>query len=64
MNICLVSATDVMQRFVMEHFAFPGNIDFATDDQGTFSSTIHETGAPNENIVQKHLINKALLNVF
>ena len=64
MNICLVSATDVMQRFVKEHFAFPGNIDFATDDQGTFSSIFHETGAPNENIVQKHLINKALLNVF
>ena len=21
----------------MEHFAFPGNIDFATDEQGTFS---------------------------
>ena len=63
MNICLVSATDVMQLFVMKHFAFPGNIDFATDDQGTFSSIIHETGAPNENIVKKHL-NKALLNVF
>ena len=29
MNICLVSANDVM-----EHFAFPGNIDFAADDQG------------------------------
>ena len=31
MNICLVSANDVM-----EHFAFPGNIDFAADDQGAF----------------------------
>ena len=31
MNICLVSASDVM-----EHFAFPGNIDFAADDQGAF----------------------------
>ena len=30
MNICLVSASDVM-----EHFAFPGNIDFAADDQIT-----------------------------
>ena len=30
MNICLVSANDVM-----EHFAFPGNKDFAADDQGT-----------------------------
>ena len=30
MNICLVSANDVM-----EHFAFPGNIDFAADDQIT-----------------------------
>ena len=26
----------------MEHFAFPGNIDFAADDQGAFSSIIHE----------------------
>ena len=26
----------------MEHFAFPGNIDFATDEQGTFSCIIHE----------------------
>ena len=32
MIIFLVSANDVMQRFVMEHFAFPGNIDFAADD--------------------------------
>ena len=32
LNICLVSANDVM-----EHFAFPGNIDFAVDDQGAFS---------------------------
>ena len=31
MNICLVSASDVM-----EHFAFPGNKDFAADDQGAF----------------------------
>ena len=31
MNICLVSA-----NAVMEHFAFPGNIDFAADDQGAF----------------------------
>ena len=31
LNICLVSANDVM-----EHFAFPGNIDFAADDQGAF----------------------------
>ena len=30
-NICLVFATDVM-----EHFAFPGNKDFAADDQGAF----------------------------
>ena len=29
--IFLVSANDVM-----EHFAFPGNIDFAADDQGAF----------------------------
>ena len=28
LNICLVSSSDVM-----EHFAFPGNIDFAADDQ-------------------------------
>ena len=26
----------------MEHFAFPGNIDFAADDQGSFSCIIHE----------------------
>ena len=26
----------------MEHFAFPGNIDFASDEQGTFSCIIHE----------------------
>ena len=31
-----------MQCFVMEHFAFPGNIGFATDEQGTFSCIIHE----------------------
>ena len=37
MNICLVSANDVM-----EHFAFPGNTDFAPDDQGAFSCIIHE----------------------
>ena len=37
LNICLVSANDVM-----EHFAFPGNIDFAADDQGVFSCIIHE----------------------
>ena len=42
MNIRLVSANDVMWRFVMEHFVFPGNIDFATDEQGTFSCIIHE----------------------
>ena len=37
MNICLVSANDVM-----EHFAYPGSIDFAADDQGAFSCIIHE----------------------
>ena len=37
MNICLVSDNDVM-----EHFAFLGNINFATDDQGAFSCIIHE----------------------
>ena len=37
MNIFLVSANDVT-----EHFAFPGNIDFAVDDQGAFSCIIHE----------------------
>ena len=26
----------------MEHFAFPGNIDFAADSQGAFSCFIHE----------------------
>ena len=31
LNICLVSASDVM-----DHFAFPGNIDLAADDQGAF----------------------------
>ena len=31
LNICLVSSSDVM-----EHFAFPGNIDFAADGQGAF----------------------------
>ena len=31
LNICLVAANDVMA-----HFAFPGNIDFAADDQGAF----------------------------
>ena len=35
--IFLVSANDVT-----EHFAFPGNIDFAADDQGAFSCIIHE----------------------
>ena len=37
MNICLVSANNVV-----EHFAFPGNTDFAPDDQGAFSCIIHE----------------------
>ena len=32
MNICLVSANDVMWRYVKEHFASPGNIDFAAED--------------------------------
>ena len=27
---------------VKEYFAFPGNIDFAVDDQGSFSCIIHE----------------------
>ena len=31
MNICLVSANDVM-----EHFTFPENIDISADDQGAF----------------------------
>ena len=31
---CLVSANDVMQRYVMEHFVFPGNTDFTADDLG------------------------------
>ena len=26
----------------MEHSAFPGNLDFAADDQGAFSCFIHE----------------------
>ena len=26
----------------MEHFTFPGNIDFAADDQGAFSCIIRE----------------------
>ena len=38
----MVSANDVM-----EHFAFPGNIDFAADDQGAFfcvySSSVNES---------------------
>ena len=34
---CLVSDNDVM-----EHFAFPGNINFTADDQGAFSCIIHE----------------------
>ena len=42
MNIWLVPANDVMQRYVMEHFAFPGNIDFAANNQGPFSCFIHE----------------------
>ena len=41
-NICLVSCNDVMSRLVMEHFAFPGNLDFAADDQGAFSCIIHD----------------------
>ena len=36
MNICLVPANDAMLPFVMEHFTFPGNIDFAADDQRIF----------------------------
>ena len=42
MNVCLVSANEVTYRFVMEHFAFPGNIDFAADDPGAFSCISHE----------------------
>ena len=37
MNICLVSANGVM-----ELFGFPGNINFAADDQGSFSCIMHE----------------------
>ena len=37
MNICLVSASDVM-----EYFALPGNVDFAINDQGSFSYIIRE----------------------
>ena len=33
----MVSTNDVT-----EHFAFPGNIHFAADDQGAFSCIIHE----------------------
>ena len=33
----LLPANDVMYRYDMEHFAFPGNIDFAADSQGAFS---------------------------
>ena len=36
MNICLVSANNVI-----EHFAFLGNIDFTADDQGALCIT-HE----------------------
>ena len=36
-HMCLVSTNDIM-----EHSAFPGNIAFATDDQGAFSCIIHE----------------------
>ena len=36
LNICLVSASDVM-----EHFAFPGNIDFAADYQGPWNRVYH-----------------------
>ena len=44
MNICLVSASDVMWRFVMAHFAFPTNIDFAADDtQGLYSQKREST---------------------
>ena len=40
LNICLVSANDVMK-----HFSFSGSIDFAADDQGAFSCII--TGSPS-----------------
>ena len=30
----LLGDNDVMKRYAMEHFLFPGNIDFAADDQG------------------------------
>ena len=42
MNIWLVPANDVMYLYVMKHFAFPGNIDFGTNNQGAFSCFIHE----------------------
>ena len=38
MNICLVSDNDVM-----EHFAFPGNIDFAADDHSLRSKRFQST---------------------
>ena len=42
MNICLVSANDVM-----EHFAFPGNIDFATDDRDDRKAHFHVLFLPS-----------------
>ena len=38
MNMCFVSANDVM-----EHFAFPGNMDFVADDQGAFSCIMYNS---------------------
>ena len=38
MNICLVSDNDVK-----EHFAFPGNIDFAADDHSLRSKRFQST---------------------
>ena len=38
----LLGDNDVMKRYAMEHFLFPGNIDFAADDQGALECCIYE----------------------
>ena len=51
MNICLVSANDIM-----EHFLFPGNIDFAADDLDDQKMLHDVIGGYMKHIFMKRLI--------
>ena len=42
LDVSLCVRPDVMKRYVMGHFLFPGNIDFASRARAHFSCCIHE----------------------